>query len=146
MESPPLWLIRTLEGFAPKSDLDKELIAKWGVGSIVRATIAKPRSGKQHRFYWAILRVVWANQDHYSSPEAIHNLIKVRFGLVDHIVVRATGETILIPKSINYDAMEQGDFNQHVDRTLELIWAEVLPGLDKKGRDAVLQLIDRMTT
>ena len=142
-DDEPLWLVRTAEGFNAATALDREMIAKWGVGSVVRARLTKPRSGKQQRLYWAILRVVAFHQERYATPEALHLMLKVRFGMVDRIEVGQ--ETVIVPQSTDYDSMEAGAFNEHVDRTLRLIWGEIFPGMDAAGRKEMLAEIDAMT-
>lgn len=141
----PLWLVRTLEGFAPVTDLDKDIVGKWGVGSVVKAKLTKPRSGKQQRYYRGMLRVIWKNQDHYETPEALHIAIKHRFGMFSSFTLKATGETIVVYDSTDYDSMEQGDFNEFVDRTMKLVFEEIVPGMDANGMRLLLKMIDGMT-
>lgn len=148
-DTPPIWLKRSLGGFEPLSEIDRESISRWGLGSVVRARLSKPRSGKQQRYYWAILRAVHHHQEKYETVEALHLALKVRFGLVKEMVV-PVGEgmdaVVIVPLSTDYDSMEAGAFNQHVDRTMQLVWAEIIPGLDAAGRKALLQDIDKMAT
>ena len=87
------WLIRTPEGFSPASAYDRELIGKYGIGARVRAELKQPRSGRQQRWYRALVRVVWRHQEHYASPDALHFALKVRMGLVDDITLH-NGEVV----------------------------------------------------
>lgn len=138
------WLRRTPEGFVFASDYDREIAAeRWSIGSVVRADIHKPRSGKHNRWYRALIRAVWKHQDFYKTPEALHKALKYRLGLVD-VIQFHTGEATVETRSTSYDDMEEGDFKVHVERTLDLIFAEIIPGMEKKSRQVFLDEADRL--
>ena len=102
-----------------------------------------PRSGKQQRFYWALLRAVLHQQEYYATVEALHEVIKLRLGMVERIELH-NGDIHLRVLSSSYDDMDGGDFNRHVDRTLDLVCTEIIPGLDAAGRRALTAEVERM--
>lgn len=141
---PPLWLRRTPDGFAFRAELDRQSVAeRFGVGALCRAELSKPRSGRHHRWFWALIRATWEQQQHYATPEALLLGIKFRLGYVDELVLH-DGEIVMTPQSIAYDKMDQGDFKQFVDRVLDLIIAEIIPGLDAAGKAGLLKRVDQL--
>lgn len=141
-DDPPLHLTRTLEGFAPSTNLDRELVERWGVGVTVRARLTKPRSRREENFFWAVVRVCWRHQDHYATPEALAAAIKFRLGHVDHVEMK-NGVTIIIPRSVK--TMQYADYHEFVTRVLEVVYAEIVPGLDAAGRKYLIHEVDKLS-
>lgn len=143
-DAPEIWLKRTDDGFTFASPLDRDTVAgKYGVGTIVRADLTKPRSAKQDRFYWALLRAVLENQETYRTVEALHKGIKVRFGMIEKTVLH-NGDVLVETESVSYNAMDGGAFTEHVNRTLDLVCSEIIPGLDRKGREGLMKRVHEM--
>jgi hypothetical protein len=141
--SEGIYLTRTLDGFAFSSEYDRELGSRWPVGTVVRADLHAPRSGKQQRWYRALVRTVWRHQDHYASPEAMHKAIQYRLGYFDLIQLH-NGEALIEPRSTAFDKMEDGEFREFVDRSWEVIAREIIPGLDLKGQRELVKEIDAL--
>lgn len=139
----PIWLKRTPDGFIFAAEIDREMAARWGVGSLVQADIAMPRSGRQNRWYHALLRVVYGHQERIKTFEGFKFVMKIRLGLVEAIKV-SDGETHLMPISTSYDSMEQGEFSEVVDKTFEVIAREIIPGMDRKARAEIEREVDAL--
>lgn len=138
-----IFLRRTPSGFEFASDYDRELGARYGVGTLVRATLHQPRSGKHHRWFQALLRTIWKHQEQFKSPEAVHKVIKYRLGEFDLIYLR-DGHSVIDFRSTRYTAMDEGEFRVHVDRVWDVIQTEIIPGLDAHGREQLTKEIDRL--
>jgi hypothetical protein len=136
-----VYLRRTPEGFVFASEYDKELGSRFTIGAIVRADIHQPRSGKHNRWYRALLRLVWQNQDHFASPEVLHKLLKYRLGEYDLIALQ-NGDTIIDFHSTSYDAMDEGQFTEFVHRSFDVIAKDIIPGLDNGGRKQLASAVD----
>jgi len=51
---------------------------------------------------------------------------------------------LIVPRPTDYDHMEAGAFNQHVDLTLRLIWSEIIPVSMRLAQQSLLREIDLM--
>ena len=142
-EAEGVYLRRTVDGFRFASDYDREMAERWGVGSLVRADIHKPRSGKHQRWYRAIIRTVWRHQDQFASPDALHKALQYRLGEYDLIYLR-NGDAVIDFHSTSFSQMEEGAFRDHVNRAWEIIAQEIIPGLDEEGRRQLTKEIDRL--
>jgi|SRR5215472_3162923 len=139
-----VFLRRTLEGFEWASDYDRELGQRWGIGSLVRADIHQPRSGKHQRWFWALIRTVWHNQDYFLSPEALHRALQYRLGEYDRIQLK-NGEIIIDFWSTGYRQLnDEGQFKEHVDRCWQIIATEIIPGLDESAKQELIRQIDKL--
>jgi hypothetical protein len=138
-----IYLRRTSEGFIFASEYDRRLAERYAVGSIVRADIHQPRSGKHNRWYRALVRAIWQHQDYYASPEDLHKFLKWRLGEWKSIKLK-NGEVLIDFHSTSYDSMDEGDFHEHVMRAWDVITKEIIPGLDDEGRKTLLIEIDQL--
>lgn len=68
--------------------------------------------------------------------------IKVALGYGETVKL-PDGRAILIPGSISFAAMDQGEFEQFYERAVELILTRILPGVDRPELDAqVMDILD----
>lgn len=131
------YFIRTLGGLAPVDDASREAIGTYGAGEVVRVTLRKERNPRHHRLFFALLGLVYANQDKYLSIEALRFAVTIQAGYVDEI--RLVGDTtILKPKSLSFGSMDQGEFKLFFDAALKAI-PELLPQF--QGVDLERELI-----
>jgi hypothetical protein len=132
-----VWLVRAQPWeFRPQAQYDYDQLAGITVGSSVNADIFSQRSGKQHRFYWGMVRKVWEHQERYETADDIDTLFRWRTGHVREIVTRK-GDTIIRPVSIAFDKMEQPAFHAYVQKVQGVIVDEILPKVqsDKLTRE-----------
>ncbi len=109
-------------------------------GELVEADIRRPRNLQHHRKFFALLRVVFENQEYYSSTDHLLAACKHATGHVD--VIRTKRGQITIPKSISFAKMDQAEFNDFYDRVVTWVVTEVIPGLDREDlEDAVLEIL-----
>ncbi len=79
-------------------------------GETLRAVLTKPRNSKHHRKFFAMLTLVFENQDRYDVLEDLLTEVKLRVGhYSEHLTVK--GVVIYIPKSISFDEMDQLEFD-----------------------------------
>ena len=74
----PCYLRRTLTGFSPADRGSEEIARRYGVGTILRADIKKPRNARHHRLYWSMLALICDNLNGV-RPETLHALITVSY-------------------------------------------------------------------
>ena len=118
-----------------------EALKTIAVGSIVKGKLSKPRNSQHHRKFFALLGLVFENQEHYKTPESM--LIYIKAG-VDHgewVLTKKFG-SIFIPWSISFAKMDQVEFSAFYNKCVDFIVLEVLPGIDKQAlTDEVLELL-----
>lgn len=97
----------------------------------VKAVITEPRRQNPHRLYWAVLKIVSDNTDHpvLSNRDRLHDLTKIKCGIVHIVKSSKTGEVYQLPGSIAFDKMDNADFRAFLDKALRFLCDEVIPGL-----------------
>jgi len=115
----------------PCSAADEEALLGYAEGRDLSCTLTRPRSTRQHRFFWALLQKICHNHEVYNRPEQLLLWLKIRLGYVEE--VRFHGDqTWWVAKSISFNSMGQDQFRKFFDAALDCIVTEVIPGLDAK--------------
>ena len=118
-------LTKTPLGFIPAFDSDYEQAKKIGNGNTVEVTITKKRNIVYHRKYFALLKCIFHNLPE-KYDESIRNiddlLIAIKFA-TGHTkkVFGLHGEINEIPLSINFEAMDNYDFQDIYNDTLNIL-------------------------
>jgi hypothetical protein len=106
-----VYLKKTLSGFAPADEPSLELHKRFKLGEIYRADVVKPRSYRHHKMIMALLNLTYANQDMYDDFEMFRKAVAVAAGHVEELAT-VDGEIIKLPKSINYDTLDEIEFTK----------------------------------
>lgn len=115
--------LNALKAVDPEGDA---VLAGIAMGDVVRCKITKPRNIQQHRLFFALMHLVFENQDRYDQFPHFMVAVKVALGHCDTVILK-TGETAFIPRSISFAKMDQTEFNDFFDRTLDLVVKHWLP-------------------
>lgn len=142
-EQEKIFLRRTKAGFEPAYDRDADLLRDIPVGAVVSTVPKRPRNPRRLRWWWALLHKVAESHPFYSRAEQVALHLKYRTGHVEPVVIVKGDavETHLVPQSIAYDAMTESEFRAFVDRALDVVVAELLPGIE---RDELVAEIEAM--
>jgi len=109
-------------------------------GRTLRAReITQPRSRPRNRLYWALLGLTSDNLTDI-PVSALHEWVKMRLGVTVCIPLK-NGRNELVPGSIAFDAMSEEEFAPYLDRTIDLLCNEILPGM---GREDVVEMARAM--
>lgn len=121
----------------PVDDAGRDMLGKVAPGTVLRVEMKRPRNLGHHRKFWALVSLIYQNQTHYNSPEALCDVIKVLAGYC--VVTRGKGgREIHIPKSISFAAMDQTEFDQFWDRVVTVVCEQIIPGLSRKDLESEL--------
>lgn len=121
---------KQLGALRPVDDIAQAMMRDIKDGEHVKLAVPKrPRNPRRHALYWALLTLVVRNTDHWPSAEALHFAMKIRMGLVDEIA-SVNGEIILRPKSTSFSSMDEATFAAFLNRVVDVICTEIMPGLD----------------
>ena len=92
-------------------DSDYEKIKKIKSGDEVECEIKKPRNYKFHKKLFALLNLVYQNQEHYSNIEHLRTDLTIAAGFYDKRV-SVHGEEVVEAKSISFASMDEHEFNE----------------------------------
>ncbi|MGE5566201.1 MAG: hypothetical protein ACM3YN_08605 [Parcubacteria group bacterium] len=132
-DRPPILMQRRGEFLIPQAPIDGERIRDLPAGKPLRIEVRQPRrSNPQLRLYWAILGLVCDNLDQPLKPEALHEWLKMRLGVVEPIKLRS-GAVDMVPGSVAFDKMEHADFTAYMQQAKDLLVRHIIPGLNSEA-------------
>lgn len=119
----------------PESEAE---IGKLGRGEVLRFTARRPRNLGHHRKFFALLQLVYENQEQYADREELRRALLIEAGHFDDVRL-LDGTTVRTAKSISFSAMDQSAFEAVYDGVLAVVLAKVLPGI---GREELEQEVE----
>lgn len=111
----------------PDDDQSRERLARFRVGDPIRLQASKPRNYKYHQKFFALIEVVFENQEKYDSMEALRAELTMRAGWYEehhHI----TGKVSYSPKSISFASMDQVEFEELFSKVIDVAIEYFLQG------------------
>jgi len=115
-----LFLIKSPAALHPSLDADAEIIAKWRTGDVIECTVKRPRNGKFHRKYFALLQVAFQNQERYSQFEDFRLEVQLRAGhYEEHITLK--GVMVPVVKSVSFAQCDEDSFSKLYNEALSVI-------------------------
>lgn len=93
------------------SDLEK--LHKYSQGEIMQVVTKQPRNLKLHNKWMAMLRLVVANNETWRSVDQLRYWLKFKLGLGTYKTGR-DGELVFIPTQLDFESMEEYDFQERV--------------------------------
>jgi len=121
---------KVFASLVPVNDGAEAALAKIKLGAEVRVKIDRPRNLQHHKKFWALMNIVYQNQNHYTALDHLVAALKTAVGHCDLIPGR-DGKIVAIPKSIAFAQMDQTAFEEFYDQCIEVIAKHFLPGVDK---------------
>lgn len=141
-------LLKTEKGLRGATSADHEAWTKFrrGLenmkpGTWLRMEWARPRHGKHHRKFFALLQLVADNSEVYDTAEKALVAVKLVTGHFDLMVHPETGEILQIPRSISYDSMEQDEFDAFYSAAIDAVLRHILPTMDRERADQLVDVI-----
>lgn len=107
----------------PVDDEAIDALAKVKDGRDVTVEFKMSRNPRHHRLFFAICKFVKLHSEVMDSAsiEQIKTAIKLASGHVETFIDCQTGNTVMVPKSIAWEAMDQTEFNQFFDAAVNVI-------------------------
>lgn len=90
----------------------------WRDGDLVTLDVTRRRSGKHHRYVFALLNFILSNQELFDSGKYLQDLDALRRWMTLHTsfvhvdICPLTGAIIKTPRSWSYDEMDEDEFAQ----------------------------------
>jgi len=101
--------------------------------------VSRPRNSQQHRFYWALCRLVALNHEELKDAEAVHQAIKLLSGHFD--LVQVGKHMVRIPRSTSFDKMSQEEFDKFLAKAKDVVVQDLLPGVGlRELNDEILRM------
>lgn len=116
-----LHLKKKLNGLLePAFPSDQEALKKVAVGEIYEYETKKPRNIMHHRKFFALIKMVFENQEGYNNVDALREDLIIAAGYYDSHV-NFDGETKLRPRSISFSSMPQDEFEKLYEAVLDVV-------------------------
>ena len=126
---PDILLRKHLRTLVPIDGPGQEMLAGISQNEIVKAKISRPRNVQHHRKFFALLNLVFENQEKYVSPNELLAAVKIAVGHVD--VIDVGGCPYRIPKSIAFHKMDQTEFDRFYASVVDVVLKHFLPGVTR---------------
>lgn len=125
-ERAPLIFVKAVGKLMPVDDIAEEALSKLKFGEEVAIEIKKPKNIKLLRKFWALVTIVYNNQDRYPTRENVADALKLSTGVYSMIELPG-GHVFRIPGSIA--EMDATEFSQFYERVCDVIAKSYLPGV-----------------
>ena len=118
---PTLQMIKgnnnTLKPANPEAE---HYLSKVGFNDQLTCKITRPRNLLFHRKFFALLNMVYQNQERYTNFERFRKEIVMRAGFYEKHV-HLTGKVSYIAESLAFDSMDEATFSDLYDKAVEVI-------------------------
>ena len=122
---------KTLKGMQPVDETGEEALRRFGLGETFSCEVKKPRNIQFHRKFFAMLNIIYKQQDYYKSTDHLLAACKLSIGHFE--VIRTKKDEYRLPMSISFAAMDDLQFANFYDRACKWVCEEVIPGLQRQG-------------
>lgn len=140
-----LLLIRSGAALVPADDDSRERICRMPRGQAVRAEARRIRNLAHHRkFFGGLVRFIAERHPVFNTREKALDAVKLAVGHVNWTPHPITGELIPVPKSISFDAMEQGEFDEFYMAAVDATLAHLIPDADRDEVDTWVDHVSRL--
>jgi hypothetical protein len=122
-------LIKTLSGFKLAYNSDYELAKKIPLNEPIVYEWKKPRNLKFHKKFFALLNLVFENQEQYNNLDHLRKDLTISAGYYD-LRLNIEGLEIREAKSISFAKMTDTEFSDYYNRIIDVVvkWL----GIDKE--------------
>lgn len=122
-------LSKTINGLIPTDAKAIEVYNKIPLGKEILVDYKKSRNVRFHRKLFALIKIIFENQEHYNDENNILNYIKLKTGHFDTLVTHA-GDVAYIPKSIAFENMDDLEFEKFYNKTVDIAFE--IAGIEEK--------------
>lgn len=113
-------LVRTLSGFKPAYDSDIELSKKIKLNEVYVYDFKKPRNYEFHKKFFALVNMVFQNQEQYTNIEDLRKDLIIESGNY-YLRYDFLGVEIREAKSISFSSMDDIMFSELYNSVIDVI-------------------------
>ena len=125
--------VKKLQSLHPTDDAGREVLRKIGQGEMVSIEIKRPRNLAFHKKFFAMLKIILDNQEHYKSIDDLLDVCKLAIG--HYRTIETKMGQIKIPSSISFAVMDDAAFGEFYDQAVAWVARDVIPGLRRVDLD-----------
>lgn len=124
----------------PSDEETQANMEKFKTGEHYRVTITKERSLPFLRKYMALVSLVFENCDRFTNKEQVLTELKLQTGHYEEHVTLG-GKLIYKPKSIAFESMDDVEFANFYDKSLDVIIKHFIVGTTKADIEKMLNQV-----
>jgi hypothetical protein len=122
MKKNEIFMIKGLGGkFTPAHDSDHDLAKQLKAGEVYRFTFVKPRNYEFHKKFFALIKLVFENQDHYTNMDDLRRDLTIEAGFKVEKINQFTGEVRWDAQSISFASMDEIEFGKLYSKMLDTV-------------------------
>ena len=106
-------------------DHDNIKACKFKVGQVYEVEYKTPRNYKFHKKFFALLNLVYDNQEIFTNFDSFREYIVIKSGY--HIKTITSNGVFYNAKSISFASMDNASFEKLFDKALDVVIAEFIP-------------------
>lgn len=116
-----IFAVKSLSGsIKPAYDSDFEQLKKMKAGEVYECEIKMPRNIKFHRKFFALINLVYQNQELYTNIEHLRKDLIIASGNYESRY-NLDGFEVLEPKSISFSKMDEAEFSDLYSSVVDVI-------------------------
>lgn len=123
-----LWFYRLGKTLVPADEESEAALQPIAQGEAILVQLKRERNLRFHKKYWALIDLIFRNQEKFPTKNHMHVAVKLAAGWFDPYVM-LDGTTVYVPRSIAFSAMDESEFTQFYGEAVEAI-IRVLPQFD----------------
>lgn len=113
----------------PMDNDGREMMAAMKEGRHVMVAVHTPRNVRHHRLLFLLMEMLIDGGAWGGSKDDLLDYLKIAARHVKTII-GADGKTYFVPRSIDFESMDQASFTRFFDRCLYVVCERLLPGQD----------------
>lgn len=134
-----IFVAKNLTSLVPVDDIGREALKRFKQGEIITVDLKKPRNPQFHRKFFAMLKIIFENQEYFSSLESLRHVCLIEIGECELIRMKG-GKEYYKPHSMNFASMDELAFGLLYDKAVQWVITTVIPGLEAKGLDDMVSM------
>ena len=100
------------------ADLDEK--KKLKIDEVYKVKISRPRNIRFHRKFFALIKLVYDNQERFNNLEYLRKELTIAAGFYD-TYIDLTGVEVQVAKSISFGSMDEDEFSELYSRFIDAI-------------------------
>ena len=136
-----LEVTKTADGkLIPSSEKSIKIFNKVNIGSEILVDYKAKRNTQFHKKGFALLNLVFQNQDRYINLEDLRTEFKLKAGLYStHITTK--GKLIYIPKSMSFSELDENEFEELYSKFIDIALKDFVKMDRKNFEESILRFI-----
>ena len=130
---------KRLGALRPADNLAEQALSDLKPDEIVRVEWKRVRNPRQHKLFFALVRLVFENQSIYESQEALRKAWLIHAGMFDNFATK-DGTIVAVPKSMAFGNMDNEVFENEIFKPfIDFVCKHVIPNLNSESLRAEVE-------